>query len=181
MKLQLSMYGVDDFTKRLRFLESDIEDASIVITNKLVDEGTFFADKLNSLAPKSGIKDNVIIPTHSKSILNKKSTGSITMQGENAVYDEFGTGEQGADKPHPTKSKFGLNPYNSGPFIFYNQFAGRRQWYYRPMAGMMYFTDSGATEGIPAGKQMYTTAQILKKNKNAIAKEVWKSYANKYK
>ena len=91
------------------------------------------------------------------------------MSGENAIYDEFGTGEQGLDNPHPMKEQFSLNPYNSGPTIFYNQFAGRHQWYYRPMAGKPYFTKSGATEGIPAGKQMYNTLQNLNKIKRNIA------------
>ena len=182
MKLQLSTYGVTDLIKKLQFLESDIEDASMTIVNRLVDDGTKLANQLNDLAPKSGEVDNDIIPVHSKVSTNGKATGSIIMQGENAVYDEFGTGDQGADNPHPLKNKFGLNPYNSGPTIFYNQFAGRHQWYYRPMAGKPYFTKYGATEGIPSGKQMYTTAQTLKKEKNKLAKSVWKEiYAQKYK
>lgn len=181
MKLRLSVYDVNDFVKRLRFLESDIEDASMTIVNNMVDEGAELAKQLNDLAPKSGEADNDIIPVHSKVSTNGKATGSIIMQGENAVYDEFGTGDQGADNPHPQKGEFGLNPYNSGPTIFYNQFAGRNQWYYRPMAGRPYFTKYGATEGIPAGKQMYTTAQTLKKNKRKIAKAVIKEMIGKYK
>ena len=181
MKLRLSTYDVNDFTKKLRFLESDIEDASIEIVNELVDEGTFIAKQLNASAPKSGLVDNDIIPVHSKVSENGKAKGSITMQGENAVYDEFGTGDQGAENPHPAKGKFGLNPYNSGPTIFYNQFAGRNQWYYKPMAGRPYFTEYGATEGIPAGKQMYTTAKMLKKKKKKIAKAIVRDMLRKYK
>lgn len=181
MRLQLSTYGVNDFIKKLRFFESDMKDASIAIVNELVDEGQVIAEELNAAAPKSGKVDNDIIPVHSKVSIKGKARGSITMQGENAVYDEFGTGDQGAENPHPVKSKFGLNPYNSGPMIFYNQFAGRNQWYYRPMAGEPYFTKHGATEGIPAGKQMYTTAKELKKKKNKIAKGIVKEYLAKYK
>ena len=181
MKLQLSTYGVNDFIKKLRFLENDIEDASIAIVNELVDEGSSIANQLNAVAPKSGLVDNDIIPVHSKVSTNGKAIGSITMQGPNAVYDEFGTGDQGAENPHPVKSKFGLNRYNSGPFIFYNQFAGRNQWYYKPMAGRPYFTEYGATEGIPAGKQMYTTAKMLKKRKKKVAKKITKIMLEKYK
>lgn len=181
MKLHLSTYGVTDFIKRIKFFESDMEDASIAIVNKLVDDGTSIANQLNDLAPKSGEVDNDIIPVHSKVSTNGKAMGSITMQGENAVYDEFGTGEQGADHPHPLKNNFNLNPYNSGPTIFYNQFAGRYQWFYRPMAGRPYFTKHGATEGIPAGKQMYETAQTLKKEKYKIASSIVNEYLEKYK
>jgi len=181
MKLRLSTYGVNDFIKKLRLLESDIEDASIEIVNELVDEGTFIATQLNASAPKSGLVDNDIIPVHSKVSRNGKAKGSITMQGENAVYDEFGTGDQGAENPHPVKGKFGLNPYNSGPMIFYNQLTGRHQWYYRPMAGKPYFTSDGITEGIPSGKQMYTTAKELKKKKNKITKTILKDMLGKYK
>lgn len=180
MKLRLSTYDVNDFIKKLHFLESDIEDASIVIVNKMVDDGTTIANQLNDLAPKSGEVDNDIIPVHSKVSTNGKAVGSIVMQGENAVYDEFGTGHQGADFPHPLKNKFNLNPYNSGPTIFYNQFAGRYQWFYRPMAGKPYFTKYGVTEGIPSGKQMYTTAQTLKKEKHNIASNILNEYLEKY-
>lgn len=180
MKLQLSTYDVNDLIKKLRFFESDVEDASITTVNRLVDYGKVIAKDLNEIAPKSGEVDNSITSVHSKSIENGKAKGSIIMQGENAVYDEFGTGEQGADNPHPLKGNFNLNPYNSGPTIFYNQFAGRHQWYYRPMAGKPYFTKYGATEGIPAGKQMYNTAQALKKEKHKIATQVVSEMLQKY-
>ena len=181
MKLYLSTYGVNDFIKKLKFFESDMEDASISIVNEMVDKGSAIANQLNSIAPKSGEQDNDIIPVHSKVSTNGKAVGSIVMQGDNAVYDEFGTGEKGSDSPHPLKGDFDLNPYNSGPHIFYNQFAGRYQWFYKPMAGRPYFTKYGATEGIPAGKQMYTTAQVLKKEKNKIASSILKEYLPKYK
>lgn len=170
MKLVLSTYGVADFVRKLRFLGSDIEDASLAIVNRLVDDGTSIAKQLNASAPKSGDVDNDIIPVHSKVSENGKAKGSITMQGPNAVYDEFGTGEYGADNPHPLKGNFGLNPYNSGPFVSTHiNSKGRHYWFYK-----------GYTEGIPSGKQMYTTAQILKKDKNKIATEILSNYLQKY-
>ena len=66
------------------------------------------------------------------------------------------------------KGQFALNPYNSGPTIFYNEFAGRYQWRYYPMRGRPYFTKDGLTEGIPSGKQMYNTAKDLRASKNEI-------------
>ena len=182
MKLVLSTYGVTDLIRKLRFLESDIEDASLSIVNKLVDKGTAEAIRLNALAPKSGEQDNVIIPVHSTVTKDSKATGSITMQGPNAVYDEFGTGEYGASNPHPLKNNFGLNPYNSGPYVSTHiSKSGKHYWFYRPMAGKdPHYRASGYTEGIPSGKQMYNTAQLLKKEKNSISTKILSEYLRKY-
>lgn len=171
MKLELSVYGVSDLTRKLRQLESDLEDANIVIVNKLVDDGKKIAENLNARAEKSGDKDNDIIPVHSTVSENGKAKGAIIMQGPNAVYDEFGTGERGADDGHPWKYMFSLNPYNSGPIVSKNiNSKGRHYWFYR-----------GYTEGIPSGKQMYTTAQILQKEKHKVASQVLKPYLRRYK
>lgn len=152
---------------------SSIEDtltsgACYDVVGKLVKVGTGLASNYDAVAPRSGETPNIILPIEPK-ISKSNVVGGVAMTGENAVYDEFGTGEQGKDNPHPMKGNFNLNPYNSGPTIFYNQFAGRHQWYYKPMASKPYFTANGVTEGIPAGKQMYNTSQDLRKNAKSIA------------
>lgn len=155
MKLKLSPYGISSLIDNLEYLSDTINTAGGAIVDKLVDAGVATAIELNSSAPKSGKQDNVISGRHSK---NGKG-GRVIMQGENAIYDEFGTGEYGAENPHPMKSQFALNDYNSGPIVSKNiNKKGRHYWFYY-----------GYTEGIPSGKQMYNTLQYLRKEKSKIA------------
>lgn len=167
--MQLSEANISSLIQTISSMEDTLSSGACYdIVSELVKIGVDKAKGYNESAPKSGLQDNQIYPTDAK-LTGQKVNGNITMQGPNAVYDEFGTGEQGLDNPHPMKNQFGLNPYNSGSTIFYNQFAGRHQWYYQPMAGKPYFTKSGATEGIPAGKQMYNTLQDLRKVSKSVA------------
>lgn len=157
---------VDDLKKRFEGLHDDLEETVPgTIVDNICKAGVSMAKQLNATAPKTGLADNKIFAAEHK---DTPMHGAIIMEGENAVYDEFGTGEEGAADPHPLKGGFGLNPYNSGPFIFYNEFTGRYQWRYRPMAGKPYFTQSGLTSGTPSGKQMYNTLQYVREIKGDI-------------
>ena len=169
MKLNLSEANIKSLIDDLEYLEDSLTFASQNIVKKLVNIGYDKANELNDMAPQSGT---------SKSIVNKNTgrmtrngvVGSISLEGESAIYDEFGTGEEGAMDPHPIKSKFDLNPYNSGPFVstHINSENGRHFWFYGPMAGQPYFESSGYTEGIPSGKQMYNTLKYIRGIKQDI-------------
>ena len=148
--------GVQGFKETLNTTCSEI-------VSELLNDGKEYATIANALAPHGGL-DHGIVDID-------KDDGLLYLKGKNAVYDEFGTGTQGESNPHPMKGNFDLNPYNSGPYIFYNQFASAYQWYYRPMAGKPYFTESGLTEGIPSGKQMYNTLQHIYSIKRDITKK----------
>lgn len=167
MKLELSKSSVNDTLQRVRFMKDQIKVATEDTILELVKEGIKVGNTYNASAPQSGVEPSVVIgePT------GDGTTGYVSLYGPNAVYDEFGTGEEGSNHPHPQKGDFPLNPYNSGPTIFYNQFANAHQWRYRPMAGRPYFTKDGLTQGIPAGKQMYNTAQYLQSVKGYIARK----------
>lgn len=166
MKIELSQYGLKDAIDRIEFLKDNVKIASEDILTDLVNKGVSMGSTLNASAPKSGVEPSVVIGK----ITDNKNKGYVALTGDSAVYDEFGTGEEGASDPHPLKGNFGLNPYNSGPHIFYNQFAARYQWYYYPMKGRPYFTPSGLTSGIPSGKQMYNTSRYLREIKDDIVK-----------
>lgn len=157
------VYKVGNLIEEIRYVNDTLQNTVCEnIVDKLCDEGYKYASALNASAPSSGLQKSIV----EKQVEDKK--GTVSLSGPQAVYDEFGTGEEGRDNPHPMHDEFGLNPYNSGPHIFYNQFAGRYQWYYKPMAGMPYFTPSGATSGIPSGKQMYNTLLYLRSIKGEI-------------
>lgn len=155
---------VKEYFKALGEQLTDVRPGLIV--DDICNAGVEKAIELNILSPKTGVAENDIykMPT-------SDGRSAIIMQGENAVYDEFGTGEEGMHDPHPLKNQFPLNPYNSGPFIFYNEFTGRYQWRYRPMAGKPYFTETGLTSGTPSGKQMFNTLQYVYSMKGDIVYE----------
>lgn len=161
-----------DVLRPNKYVQSSLDEACKGVVDRLSNEGSELATVLNEAAPSSATDKSIV---HMYETLNNEysAQGGFYLQGKSAIYDEFGTGEEGASDPHPMKDYFPLNPYNSGPYIFYNEFAGRYQWYYKPMAGMPYFTETGATSGIPSGKQMYTAAQHVRKIKgNIIAEEI---------
>lgn len=184
MKLILNAYGVSDLMKRLRFLESDVEDAGIEIVNELVNMGVNEAMRLDSVAPHSSNKGNSPYTVKAKAAKGVV-TGCTGLQGTGIIYDEFGTGNEGVANPHPLKENFGLNPYNSGPVVSKNvNIYGHHYWFYKP--GLVsepnyHYPPNGYTEGIPSGKQVYNTARILQKEKNKVAKSILNRYLPKYK
>lgn len=174
--MQLSEYNVSSLIQKISSIEDTLSSGACYdIVDKLVDFGVDWAMQYDAQAPRSGDGYNTISPISPK--LTKSTVrGGIQMQGDDAIYDEFGTGEEGAADPHPMKNQFSqLNPYNSGPIVSknVNPKNGRHYWYYPPMDGKPYFNfpDEGVgyTEGIPSGKQMYNTLQDLRKNERSIA------------
>lgn len=155
MIIKLSEAGIKDAIDKIDFLKDNIKVANQNIVAELVREGCETAAIYNVNALHSSVE----IPTVVGKITNNGLKGYVALTGDAAVYDEFGTGENGLDNPHPMKGNFGLNPYNSGPVVSVNinEKTGRHYWFYR-----------GYTEGIPAGKQMYKTANELRKVKNDI-------------
>lgn len=173
MKTPLSIFGITNLINELEYLGDTLETTSGLIVDKLVDAGVSKAIELNATAPRSGTGENTIYGEYSK----RNIGGRVIMQGKDAVFDEFGTGEEGAGDPHPLAGviSFSMPPYTgyiTGPVVSknVNPATGRHFWYYTPMAGRPYFNQDGYTEGIPSGKQMYNTLQYLRKEKNKIVK-----------
>lgn len=169
MKLSLSESNIKSLIDDLEYLEDSLTFASQNIVKKLVEAGASKAEELNSIAPQSSNTKSVITKNTGRTT-RAGYQGSVSLEGESALYDEFGTGEEGLMDPHPLKSKFGLNPYNSGPFVstHINPENGKHFWFYTPMAGQPYFESTGYTEGIPSGKQMYNTLQYIRRIKQDI-------------
>ena len=182
MKLNLSEYGISSLINDIEHLGDTLTDTGKSIVDKLVDTGIAKARELNNSAPRSGLHENTIDGEKAKLIRNKYS-GSVYMTGEDAIFDEFGTGEEGASDPHPLSGtiQFSMPPYSgyiTGPYVstHVNPKNGRHYWYYSPMDGKPYFDfpdeGKGYTEGIPSGKQMYNTLQYLRQEEKGITKSV---------
>lgn len=192
--------GYRNLIENVTFIKDQINNMATDITDTLVEKGTAKATELNNNAPQSGVEKSKVIKKITKSGLK----GYIALTGPNAIYDEFGTGEEGADDGHPLKGSFGLNPYNSGPYVstHINKKTGRHYWFYYPMRGKpyydMYYMSSkdlslddykegyvdkktGYTEGIPSGKQMYNTSIYLRNIKDEVVKNKVEEYLQKSK
>ena len=105
-------------------------------------------------------------------ITGSETEKTISMIGEQALYDEFGTGTRGAENPHPAKSEFGLNDYNSGPTIRAAKTEingikpGDLYWTYKDEAGEVHFT-----QGIPAQKEGYDSLKAMKQKAPEIIRK----------
>ena len=168
MILKLSSYDIGNLIDELEYVSDSIDVAGENIVKRLVYEGGAKAIELNAQAPQTGPEKSTI------SLMHKKNKGKISLVGPNAVYDEFGTGELGADVGHPLKGNYGLNPYNSGPFVSTHINKNGRHFWFNPNVWSMdntYFAPNGYTEGTPAGTQMYRTTNYILKIKNNIINE----------
>lgn len=92
----------------------------------------------------------------------------ISMIGSQAIYHEFGTGTRGEESPHPQKSLFELNPYNSGRTIRRNTKVSSTAtqlgipvnglyWTYKDENGWTHYT-----QGIPAQKVVFNADKTIK-------------------
>ena len=143
----------------------DLRDAAHEIVKQLCEDGGQRATLLNASAPSSNAKKSIVDNPY------EKYTGRILLTGNGAVYDEFGTGEQGSADPHPIKDFYGLNPYNSGPMVSTHVNINGLHYWFAPHNSPQRMYPNGYTEGIPSGKQMYNTLQYVKEIKEDIIKE----------
>lgn len=160
IKVPLSDAGLNDLISKLNTLKKGLEEADTKIVKNMADfvEGQVRAN-LDGTPYKDGNDDAV---AYSDIKGNKAEVG---MKGSQVVYDEFGTGTEGANAPHPEKSKFGLKGYNTGPKIKVSK-TGELFWLYKDKNG-----DIVKTQGIPAGKQVFNASVLLKGKKIRIIKK----------
>lgn len=181
MKIQLSEASVKDAINRIKTLQSNIEIANENIVERLVEAGEQYASYYNSLMTPAVGKNNARVISEIN-LSGTKSNGNIALTGTDAVYYEFGTGEEGLNNPHPIKENFALKPYNSGPTIKINK-KGQHYWIIPKgqFIPSQYVRANGYTQGVPAGKQMYMTSQHLRSIKNEIIKEELNGAIKKFK
>lgn len=177
MIVKLTNEGISKAIEKLKLLEEEVDHLGLErIVTKLTVQGILAAQEYAAGAPQSNPEPSVI----KGGTLQNGKAGYIALQGEGAVYEEFGTGEEGANDPHPMKNNFSLNPYNSGPTIRLDEF-DRHYWVYKPMAGEPYFDEHGKTHGIPSGKIMYNTSKHIRSIKDNIIRKEFEDTIKKFK
>lgn len=149
--------SVDNITKiieRLDLIKDIITDGVSDSIEIIANNGAKYATSLNQSTPVDVGTDDTRVE---KTVDEYSAT--ISLKGRDSVYKEFGTGQKGLDSPHPLKSNFALNDYNSGPVVRKNiELYGKAFWHY---AGKK-------TTGMPSGKIMYNTSIYLRENANKI-------------
>lgn len=96
----------------------------------------------------------------------------VDVIGTQVIYDEFGTGIVGANNPHPMKSNYNLNAYNTGAKIHHFPDSNKDYW--------VYFADGRfvTTKGVPAGAFMYNSIMNMAEGiwANLFYEEIFKDF-----
>lgn len=162
-KAELSVSSIDALIRDVETYKSKLEATPQKITNSLVNIGVAEIEKnIHDVRDKSG---NELAVAASMFF---GDTGFACMQGEQAAYLEFGTGEVGASSPHPQADASGWQ-YASGTRIIPTR-SGKRMWKYR-LRGTERWT---YTAGIPAGMVVLNASLTVRANLIPKAKEALK-------
>jgi len=110
------------------------------------------------------------------SITGNKNEKKVAMSGQQAIYDEFGTGTKGEESDHPPKEGYGLNPYNSGKTIRKNKGNNTKASQNGIPVGGLYWTyyNNGKkvyTQGIPAQKEGHNSFKKVIKDAPSVIKK----------
>lgn len=158
---------LDNLVKKLDDWADMMDKASKKIVNELSEYGL---KKMQKIYNENNFKS--ASPT-GFGIVGSEYEKKVFMEGEQAIYNEFGTGTEGASRPHPIKDEFGLNAYNSGPTIrratknTQEIPEGELYWTYRDENGDIVYT-----QGIPAQKEAYDSLQDTIKKAPSIIKKI---------
>lgn len=145
INIALNPDDISSAIKKLQTLEKNWNKLPDKITKEIAEDGL---NMLNSFYAVSNMGTDTDIETTIEKITNGYA---IVGSGEEILYEEFGTGEEGVASPHPDKSKYPLNDYNSGPIVStHKDKAGYHFWYY-----------NGINYGIPSGQQFYNTRKYI--------------------
>ena len=166
--------NIKDVIKALKELLNDVDNISNETLREIATKGeTYLNARYVSRFKDPNITD---ISTNTKKDQNGYILEAI---GKDVVFEEFGTGDEGASHPHPNKSAYGfLNDYNSGSEIknvsdydensyIYDDLkefgiTSGKFWRYSKDGSVIYYT-----QGVPAGKEMWDTRNYLLKNEIA--------------
>lgn len=170
INVRLSNQGLNDLLKKINTLKTNLKETETKIKDDLANyTKTEIDNNISSTQFKDGNDDvKTFIENNGKKI-------KVGMRGSQVLYNEFGTGTQGENNPHPLKSNFGLSGYNTGKKIRKASVKvnentgipiGTKYWTYKNKQGETVFTT-----GIPAGKQVFNASISLRNKKMQIVKK----------
>lgn len=171
INVKLSNQGLNDLLKKINNLKSNLKESETKIVDKMAD---YTLEQIQNNFSATNYKDgNDDVAFFKKGTNNKKTVGTI---GTQVLYDEFGTGEEGAKDGHEMKGDFRLKPYNSGKTIRPNNNPNSTASQLGIPLGIKYWTYKEGdikkyTTGIPAGKQVFNASISLRNKKMQIVKQ----------
>lgn len=165
IKITLSKDGIRNARKIISDLQKDIKSSEKTINNTIANT---CADRMLSYHDSfiDTLEDDAYNHSAITKVIEKDSSSSAIIYGDQIIYDEFGTADVGARDSHPEHSKFGMNAYSSGPYVSTHQDDGGHYWKFNNFK--MY--------GVPAGKFFYNTLMDMK---DGEAKKIAKEIVNK--
>lgn len=150
LHINFNANDINNAIAKLERLDTEIKNLPKKLIQEIAIDGL---DYLNSLYSATQFDENS--GDINTSVKETSSGYAIIASGKDILYEEFGTGEIGKENPHPEKSEYPLNDYNSGNFVkSHVNKNGRHYWFYK---GKYY-------EGIPSGKQIFNTRNYILNN-----------------
>lgn len=165
----LSEKDLNNWIKQLKNYDKLMDEAC---KNIVDDLSKFGAKKMKNIHNQSSFESSK--PMEFK-IEGTEYEKEVSMSGEQALYEEFGTGTMGSSYPHPVKDQYDLKPYNSGRTIRKASKKvsektglpeGELYWTYRDESGQMVYT-----QGIPAFKPGYDSFMATLKKAPSVVKK----------
>ena len=178
IKMRVDTKEISRMINSLNTLSSDINKLKTEIPKEIAKEGLKHLNSLYAKKPSTNDTDDI-----NTSIQEYDGGCNIISQGKDVLYEEFGTGDEGARHPHKDKSKYGLKDYNSGPTIRPVNSNNPKGNSWLEKKGItkgkywVYMKDGvpTPTQGIPAGKQMFDTSNYLR---SGVIKTIMKEKAS---
>lgn len=176
IEINLSQRSIKEAIRKLQSFKESSESLGDKILNDIAEEGL---DEINSSLSNSNFEFSEKVTAFSR-IENGKA--EIGIQGNQAIYEEYGTGTVGEMNPHPEKPDY-LDDYNyntiaNGGTIRENKSIKSNATSQGIPVGGLYWTykfngEKIYTQGRPAGAHVYKASQRIKKNaKKIIAKRL---------
>ena len=170
INIPLTSKGIKNFKSKIDNLIKEMPKVNEEILSELATLGQNEIEKNRAAIPYTDGNDDY------KVFKEKTKTGySVGARGSQVLYDEFGTGTEGLNEPHPMKNDFNLKEYNSGKTIRSASIKMKPETGILP--GELYWTYKGKdgnlvyTQGIPAGKEVFNAEQTVKRKKQEIVKK----------
>lgn len=170
INIPLTTKGIKDFKDKIDNLITQLPKVNEQILSELADLGQSEIEKNRASTIYTDGNDDY------KVFKEKTENGyKVGARGSQVLYDEFGTGTEGLNAPHPMKNDFNLKEYNSGKTIRNASInmkpetgilPGELYWTYKSKDGSIVYT-----QGIPAGKEVFNAEQTVKSKKKQIVKK----------
>lgn len=168
--VELNSKSIQETIKSLENIKKELRSLDVSISEELAKETLKQIENNYSQLPFESTNEEP-----SFRIDKSENKFKVIASSSGIIYEEFGTGDVGESKSHPKKSSYELRGYNTGHTIrdadgFSKAMAGittGKYWTFNnERTGELEFT-----QGIPAGKFMFSSSEWLKSNYKDIVKK----------